>query len=121
MMLVYIVEEYGYRHWVWRYPHSREQLILDWKNGKAPINFYDPSTSPFDGELIQLGSGLVTDPTKPMVLLEIPYIDANNLDEVKEKCDAWAHVHDADDTFLQFEDDEKYPRMPDYTTILDGP
>ena len=53
-MLILISEEYGYRSWLWKYPHSKEQLIIDWNAGKAPLNFYDPRRSVFDGELIWL-------------------------------------------------------------------
>ena len=102
---------------MWRYPHNKEQLIEDWNSGKAPLNFFDPSYSFFDGEFIQLpGWPRKGDP--PVVLSQIPFIEAKNFEEAKKLCDADAHVHDEDDTELVFrhdDEDEKYAGVPDYT------
>lgn len=84
MMFILIEEEYGYRTWLWRYPHDKKQLIADWKSGKAPLNFYDPSYSNFDGKLTQIKA----DTPFPIVLSSAPYLEAKDFEEAKKVCDA---------------------------------
>lgn len=49
---VWLVEEYGYRNFVWTFPGSLEQLAQAWQSGRVPVNFHGPKdASCFDGEL----------------------------------------------------------------------
>ena len=118
MMLIIIDEEYGYRTWLWRYPHDKKQLIEDWKAGKAPLNFYDPSFGTFDGKLTRLKGTWPRKGGPSVVLSQVPFIEARTKKEARELCDADAHVHDADDTELVFrhdDEDEKYVGAPNWT------
>lgn len=43
MLKILVVEEYGYRNWVWEFPGSKEELIRDWQAGQRPDGFFNPS------------------------------------------------------------------------------
>ena len=77
---ILLEEEYGYRTWLWEYPGTKEQLIADWKAGRAPMNFFDPSQGNFEG-----------------TMTEILYITALPV------CDYRAHTHEDHDTYLEIE------------------
>jgi hypothetical protein len=111
MISIFISEEYGYRTWLWEYPHSKEQLIKDWQAGKAPLNFYDPSYSEFDGEL----SHLTKEHPKWLEIMESNpnFFGPKPIESLEDTCDAWAHVHDDDDTELRL-DGNVYPGKADY-------
>jgi len=34
--------------------HNKEQLIKDWKQGRAPLDYFDPSSGDFDGKIKQV-------------------------------------------------------------------
>lgn len=87
-MKIFVSEEYGYRSWLWEYPHNEAQLIKDWKDGRAPIDFFDPRDSDFDGELRQLTAG------------------------EKPNADAYVHTHEPEDTILVI-GDQQIPQNPD--------
>jgi hypothetical protein len=87
-MRIFVIEEYGYRHWNWMYPGTAEELVADWKAGRAPVNFFDPRKGKFSGEL-----ELVT--------------TREELRNAKH-ADAKAHVHVEDDTWLDV-GDKHYP------------
>jgi hypothetical protein len=95
MLYIDLEEEYGFRRWLWQYPGSKEQLLADWNAGKAPLNFFDPSTSKFSGDLILVKTGLFGQKSY------IPY-------------DAYAHVHWDDDTYLKL-DGVRHPGVVDHT------
>ena len=100
-MKLYVCEEYGYRSWVWEYPHDRQQLVQDWKAGRAPLDFFDPSTSEFDGELLHLRTGVV------------PKLDTTMSGLAEHGYDAFIHTHDPEDTYLQFPGEKPIPQNPD--------
>lgn len=35
----WIVEEYGYRNWIWTHPGSADDVVADWKAGLVPVGF----------------------------------------------------------------------------------
>lgn len=105
MLRIYIDEEYGYRAWLWKYPGTLDQLISAWEAGYAPLNFFDPRLGEFEGDLLPL-----TCETWP--LLDFwDRMGANTAQELLTKCDAYAHVHDDDDTYLKI-GDERIPGKP---------
>jgi hypothetical protein len=89
-----LVEEWGYRTWIWCYPGTREALIQDWLAGRAPLNFYDPSFGDFPGRLFR-----VTQENQDELLKVTPGFDA--------------HVHTESDTYLRVEETQ-YPGTPSY-------
>lgn len=85
MLRIYLDVEYGYKSWYWFYPGTEEELIEDWKNGKAPLYSFDPSVGGFKGEMEE--------------------VEEEDLWEWLEGCGQGsnaikAHVHDEDDTYL---------------------
>ena len=52
LLIIPVDEEYGYRLWYWVYPGTEAELIKDWNEGKAPLNFFDPSKGNFRGKMV---------------------------------------------------------------------
>lgn len=80
MVKVLVVEEYGFRNWIWEFPGSKEELIRDWKKGARPDGFFNPS--------------LPEEKYRGSMKLIRRSVDAHG------PFDANAHVHEEDDTFL---------------------
>ena len=91
--VVFVEEEYGYRIWLWTYPGTKEELVADWKAGKAPLNFFNPSQGSFGGKMEEIG------------------IDVNltALSTMQDTADAYAHVHMDDDTYLEIDGETHWP------------
>lgn len=88
---IFVSEEYGYRSWIWDYPHDAAQLIKDWKAGRAPLDYFDPRNSDFDGDLTQLHSPL---------------------SQNDSALSAYIHTHDPEDTILVI-NGQQIPQDPD--------
>ena len=109
MIKVFVEEEYGYRYWIWEYPGTKEELIADWKAHKAPLCYFDPRNSKFEGELKSA---------------DIDHRDVKIAD-IENGCDAYAHVHWDEDTVLKFpaggplrKTNEHYPAYPEKFDLL---
>lgn len=79
-ILIPVEEEYGCRLWFWRYPGTEEELIGDWKQGKSPNNFLNPSWGDYSGTMTEVG--------------------IDEFYEAWEKARIKAHVHMDEDTYL---------------------
>lgn len=79
---ILLEEEYGYRTWLWEYPGTKEQLIADWKAGRAPMNFFDPSQ----------GKAFIGTMTEILHITALPVWDY------------YAHTHEDSDTYLDVAD-----------------
>lgn len=117
MLKIYLDEEYGHRGWLWTFPGSKEELIEDWKNSKAPLNFFDPSIGDYKGTMEKFNDFLFDKP-KYKLLME-PYPESadewnawHNSDPIKtlweerdKEFDALypiqGHIHWVDDTWLK--------------------
>lgn len=84
-MKILVEEEYGYRCWLWVFPGTTAELIADWKAGKAPLDFFNPSRSDFRGKLSQLRSW------EKIRKLYVK-VNAGKL--------AYIHTHEPEDSFL---------------------
>ena len=84
---VFVEEEYGYRNWLWTYPGTKEELVADWKAGKAPLNFFNPSQGNFSGKMEEIGYD----------------IDLTALSAMQDLADGYAHVHMEEDTHLEID------------------
>ena len=94
--VIFIEEEYGYRMWLWTYPGTKGELLADWKVGKAPLNFFNPSQGNFSGKMEQIGYD----------------IDLTALSAMQDSADGYAHVHMDEDTYLAIDGVTHY--HPDY-------
>lgn len=98
-VVVIVDEEYGYRHWLWIYPGTKEELIADWKVGKAPLDYMDPSVknanTPYQGVVVNCQREIAEELTDN----EAFYVGYEFM---------YAHVFDHADTYIMV-DDVQYP------------
>jgi len=82
-MRIWIREEFGYRDWLWTFDGTKEEVLLQWKLGRAPISFFGiRQQKEYDGKC------------------EEYYPD--NLNDYYN-CDIYAHVHMSDDTMIEID------------------
>jgi len=93
---ILVVQEYGYRTWLWHYPGSRDELVHDWLSGHAPLNFFDPSRGAYRGKLVRVALA-----ARRTTGLATPGLQA--------------HVHANDDTYLNV-DGVTYPGRVMFST-----
>lgn len=86
MMLVFVEEEYGYRSWLWEYPGTPETLVTDFKSGRFPSDFFDPSE----------GAG----EAYPGTMTQVDMNDEAPPIEDDPRLGAFIHTHEWDDTYL---------------------
>ena len=100
MLKIYVEEEYGFRNWVWMFPGSIPELVAEWKAGRAPLNYFDPSLGKLKGEFTEFGLDCPNDVSF--------YADLDNL---RRSADAYIHTHELEDTYLGIGDrnDEAAP------------
>lgn len=86
MIIIPLVEEYGFRFWLWYYPGTETKLLEDWLAGYAPLNCFDPSRSEYHGRMKENKNSKEDDR------------------QWRAVCAATTirvHVHEEDDTWLQ--------------------
>jgi len=83
---VLIDKSFGSAYFFWDYPGSPDELTADWRDGKAPLNFYNLGwgAARFKGDI-----------------REIPCRPADS------EFDCYAHVHGTNDTYLWSPDRSK--------------
>ena len=121
-MLIFIEEEFGWRHWRWDYPGSESELRLDWRAGRIPPGIgYVSGVAGFRGTIEEVEpaaehSHKLEDATAGMSDAEVgKYLDENEellrSDLIKEwgrflaGFDAKAHIHEDEDTTLTIGDE----------------
>jgi hypothetical protein len=117
---VWIVEEYGYRHWVWEHPGTLADVVSDWQNGTCPVNFmglregvgYRGSCVEFrpSDDVWERAEAMVKDidvdemsENHPFVVAAVAMLEVENSHEAimaRHGFHATAHVHEHDDTAL---------------------
>jgi hypothetical protein len=110
MTKIWITEEYGYREWIWEYPGTQEELIADWAAGKAPLNFFNPSSGAgelYKGTMTQFDICELMDVDGFKLLL----LGGDSTQEVMERIGAVgrAHVHEEEDTWLSINGEDYTP------------
>jgi hypothetical protein len=80
MLKIYVSEEYGFRSWIWTFPGNKKALQKAWDDRNRPDNFFNPSVGKYPGTMQQT----------------FEHFDP-------EKFDAYAHVHEEDDTWLELD------------------
>ena len=91
MIRILIEEEYGYRHWNWLYPGTKEELIDDWKNKKIPFLYHFHHEN-FSGNLIE-------------VMSETGWKKFQN--EWRRVLSIKCHIHEWEDSWIEI-DGERY-------------
>ena len=99
---VWINEEYGYKHWLWKYPGSKADLKTYWKNVIEPMIrqkgcLLHPSE--LEGEVTQVDTDFFLDPK----ILIFPNKEKVKVSNLKVHC----HLHESDDSYLIFKKEKQ--------------
>lgn len=117
---VWVVEEYGYRNWLWGHPGSVADVVADWKAGKVPVGFmglrqgidwagtcveFRPSDDVWErAEALVKDLGIdETRESHPYVLQAVAMLETETRHDAimtKYGCTVTAHVHMHEDTSL---------------------
>lgn len=114
---------------MWEYPGTSVELLQDWRRGYAPLKLYElvktRRSKSSQGVLIRYGplhiSGDYPVLGQPMfrgsiTLIDIDLLNMNSIQKLEDSCDAQAHIHMDDDTFLEI-NGIQYPGYPERKTI----
>jgi hypothetical protein len=101
-MLVYMEEEFGFRHWCWDYPGTGDGLKADWAAGRIPPNLgYVGTAEGFLGTVKEIDTPLAH------LCCEDDDVFAMSDEQVAEewrkamdKYGAYIHVHEDQDSYL---------------------
>ena len=113
----WIVEEYGYRNWIWTHPGSADDVVADWKVGLVPVGFmglrqgvgykgtceeFEPRAEVWDRAEAMV-KGLDVDENHPFVVAAVAMLEVEGSHDAimaKNGCTVTAHVHMHEDTSL---------------------
>lgn len=116
MLKIFLTEEYGYRQWIWTFPGTKEELIITWKSGNAPLNFMNPSVGDYPGAMEEFIVDDILKQPKYQLLNELLASKDNKDNEVeyeylklqyKKDFDSaypiQGHIHMPDDTYIEID------------------
>jgi len=109
---VWIIEEYGYRNWLWVHPGTIDDVIAAWKSGERPVGFWgrhdagfagtceqiwphDDVLAAYEADLMSEDEARVKLAVAALALGQDPNAYAQILGVA-----AYGHVHEEDDTYL---------------------